>query len=115
MVKRAGSYEILHNERMRGGDGVVDVEILLTPAEIYDKGRLFAKMTLMTGSSIGHHVHEGEMEAFYIIGGKAEFSDNGELFTLLPGDVALTTSGEEHSIRSIGDTPLELIATIILK
>ena len=115
MVKRAGSYEVLHNEKMRGGDGIVVVDLLLTPAEIYDKGRLFAKMTLVTGASIGKHVHEGEMEAFYIMSGKAEFFDNGEIVTLLPGDTALTTSGEEHSIRSIGETPLELIATIILK
>lgn len=115
MVKRAGSYEVLHNEKMRGGDGVVDVDILLTPAEIYDKGRLFAKMTLVKGSSIGRHIHEGEMEAFYIMSGKAEFFDNGEVLTLLPGDTALTKSGEEHSIRSIGEAPLELIATIILK
>ena len=115
MVKRAGSYEVLHNEKMRGGDGVVDVDMLLTPEELYNKGRLFAKMTLKTGSSIGYHIHEGEMETFYIMSGKAEFTDNSEVLTLLPGDTALTTSGEGHSIKSIGETPLELIATIIMK
>jgi len=113
MVKRRSSYPVLHNEKMRGGEGVVIVENLLTPAELYEKGRLFAKMVLHPGASIGSHVHEGEMESFYIISGMAGFSDNGEETTLLPGDTALTQSGEEHSIKSIGDTPLELIALIL--
>ena len=115
MVKREKSYPVDLKEHMRGGDGVVVVEELLTPAELYEKGRLFAKMTLAPGSSIGHHVHEGEMESFYIISGEAEFYDNGETVVLNPGDTALTLSGQEHSIRSVGQTPLELIAMILLK
>ena len=98
---------------MRGGEGVVTIEELLTPAELYEKGRLFAKLTLPPGASIGYHVHEGEMESFYIISGEAEYSDNGEIVSLEPGDTALTLSGESHSIKSTGNVPLELIAIII--
>jgi mannose-6-phosphate isomerase-like protein (cupin superfamily) len=115
MVKRNASYEVLRRERMRDGDGVVVIENLLTPAQLYDKGRLFAKLSLEPGSSIGYHVHEGEMESFYIIGGEAEYNDNGQTVTLLPGDTALTQSGEGHSIKSIGNTPLELLALILIK
>jgi len=115
MVKRKSSYPVQHNERMRGGDGVAVVESLLTPAELYEKGRLFAKITLKPGSSIGYHVHEGEMESFYIISGEAEFLDKGKIIKLSPGDTTLTESGEGHSIKSTGDTPLELIALILFK
>ena len=115
MIKRKGSYPVELKENMRGGDGVVTVESLLTPAEMYDKGRFYARMTFSSGASIGQHVHEGEMESFYIVSGKAEYYDNGETVTLLPGDTALNFSGESHSIKSIGDTQLELIATILFK
>ena len=115
MIKRKEGYPVNRNEKMRGGEGAVIVENLLTPAEMYEKGRLFAKMTLEPGSSIGYHVHEGEMEAFCIISGEAEFIDKDETVILLPGDTSLTKSGEGHSIKSIGDRPLELIALILFE
>ena len=115
MIKRASSYPVQLNEKMRGGDGVVKIEHLLTPEELYDKGRLYAKLTLEPGSSIGHHVHDGEMEAFHIISGEGEYDDNGETVTLLPGDTALTKSGAGHSVKSVGSKPLEIIALILFK
>jgi len=115
MIKRKSSYPIQHNEKMRGGDGIAVIENLLTPSELYDKGRLFAKITLEPGASIGNHVHKGEMEAFYIISGVAQYNDNGEMVTLTSGDTSLTQSGMEHSVKSVGDTPLEIIALILFK
>ena len=115
MVKRKADYSIEHVEKMRDGDGVVSVERLLMPEELYEKGRLFAKLTMAPGASIGPHVHEGELESFFVLSGKAEYIDNEELTTLLPGDTTLTKSGEMHSIKSIGDTPLEVIALILYK
>ena len=115
MVRRKTDYSVQQKENMRDGDGVVIIENLLTPAELYENGRLFAKMTLHPGASIGYHVHDGEMESFYIMSGVAEYSDNGDTVTLLPGDTALNPSGDGHSIKSIGDTPLELIAMILFK
>jgi len=115
MIKRKASYPIKRNEKMRGGEGIVTLESLLEPAELYEKGRLFSKVTLDPGSSIGYHVHEGEMEAFYIISGEAEMSDNGETVTLQAGDTTLAMSGEGHSLKNKGKEPLELIALILFK
>lgn len=115
MVKRKGSYETLHNENMRGGEGIVSIENLLTQSELYEKGRLFAKITVNPGCSIGKHVHQGEMECFYIVSGAAEFSDNGEAVELNAGDTALTISGQEHSVRNTGSVPLEMIALIVFE
>jgi len=107
------NYEAQIIENMRGGDGSVKVESFLSPDELYNKGRLYAKLTIEPGSSIGYHVHEGEMESYHIISGEAEYSDNGKISKLNVGDTTLTPSGEEHSIKNIGDTPLEVIALII--
>jgi mannose-6-phosphate isomerase-like protein (cupin superfamily) len=115
MVTKKASHPVQRNEKMRGGEGVTVVENLLTPAELYEKGRLFAKITLQPGSSIGYHVHEGEMEAYYIVSGEAEFLDKDEVVLLSPGDSTWTQSGEGHSIKCAGDNPLELIALILYK
>ena len=115
MIKRKASYPTQRYEKMRDGEGFVTIERLLTPEELYEKGRLYAKIIIEPGCSIGYHVHEGEMESFYIISGEAETNDNGETVTLLPGDTTLTLSGEGHSIKSIGETPLEMLALILFK
>ena len=115
MVKRSGSYSVQENENMRGGEGVVVIEHLLTPEELYEKGRLYARISLKPGASIGYHVHEGEMESFYIVKGEAEISDNGEVVVLSAGDSILTKSGEGHSVKSVGNDTLEMLALIIYK
>jgi len=115
MVKRIEDCESEVMVNMRGGDGSVTIERLLTPAEMYDKGRLYAVLSLEPGSSIGYHVHEGEMESFHIVGGEAEFYDGSDKFVLHPGDTTLTLDGEGHSIRSVGDEPLVFIAQILYK
>jgi len=115
MVKRKTDYTVQKNENMRGGEGVIVIEHLLTPDELYEKGRLYAKITIEPGCSIGSHVHENEMESFYIVSGEAELSDNGETVRLSAGDCALTRSGEEHSVKNAGDEPLVMIALILFK
>jgi len=113
MVKRSSSYETQINENMRGGDGSVKIEHLLTADELNNKGRLCAKITLEPGCSIGFHVHENEMESFHIISGEAEYDDNGETVTLHPGDTTHTSAGEGHAIKNKGGTSLEFIALIL--
>ena len=113
MIKRVDSYKAQINENMRGGDGSVKIEHLLTPEELNNKGRLFAKISLEPGSSIGFHVHEGEMESFFIIKGEAQYDDNGETVTLKPGDTTYTPAGAGHAVKSTGSETLEMLALIL--
>ena len=115
MIKRKDSYEVKINERMRGGEGSVKLEPLLTPEEMNNKGRLYAKITIEPGSSMGFHVHEGEMESYHIISGEAEYDDNGETVTLYPGDTTHTPVGEGHGVKSVGNEPLVIIALILFE
>jgi len=98
---------------MRGGDGSVKIEQLLTPEEMNNKGRLFAKITIEPGSSVGFHVHEGEMESYTVISGEAEYSDNGEIVKLFPGDTSHTPAGTGHSLKCAGNETLVVIALIL--
>jgi len=113
MIKRNADYETQINENMRGGEGSVKLEHLLNADELNNKGRLFARITIEPGCSVGHHVHDGEMESYYIVSGEAEYDDNGETVKLSAGDTTHTPSGEGHGIKNSGTEPLEFIALII--
>ena len=113
MIKRGGDFSKEVRKGMRGGDGEVLIERLWEPeTEIKADNRLFAKLTLEPGSSIGFHRHEGEEEVFYVIRGEAEADDDGEIVHLFTGDTIMTGGGAGHAIKSVGDEPLELLAVI---
>jgi quercetin dioxygenase-like cupin family protein len=119
MIRHQDDQEVSLNEHMRGGNGTVRIENLLNAKqdEFYGKGRLFSRITLKPGCSIGYHVHENEMESFYILFGNPEYDDNGQMTVLSPGDTTLTRSGEGHGIKNPADafTDVTFIAMILYK
>ena len=116
MIRKANDCNIEYREHMRDGDGTVQITNFITgPAELNDKGRLFAKITLNPGCSIGFHVHENDAELFYILKGTAEYSDNGEMRTVSAGDVTVCPAGTGHSITNKTDEVVELVAVIVYK
>lgn len=112
MVRKFQSLPAEQREHMRGGDGTVTLTPGLQAGDYAAKLRLFSRITLPAGASIGAHAHEQEEEFFYILAGTGEFNDNGTAVAVGPGDATVTRSGECHSIRNTGDTPLELLAVI---
>ena len=61
-----------------------------------------------------YHQHQGDNELYYILSGKAEYTDNdGSTVILEPGDVSVTYDGEWHGIKQYGDDPLKFLALII--
>lgn len=114
MIKKAEEMRLEIREQMRGGNGKAEILHILNIDDIKGKVRLFAKITLNPGCSIGMHQHEGEEEAYYILSGTARVNDNGTEKIVKPGDVVLTGNGASHSIENAADTPLEFIAVIML-
>ena len=114
MVRRSNECSVENREHMRDGNGtVILTNLAASPAELNDKGRLFAKITLNPGCSIGYHVHEKDSELFYFISGTGVYSDNGEIKAVSAGDVAICPAGTGHSIANESDEVLELIAVIV--
>ena len=91
----------------------VDITVLVEPAEMYDAGRLFAKITIAPGASLSYHTHVGEMESFYVTKGICSVNDNGHTANLTVGDVLITMDNESHSVTNETNEPAELIALII--
>jgi quercetin dioxygenase-like cupin family protein len=115
MIRKSNECNVEHREHMRDGNGIVEITNFATPEELNDKGRLFGKITLNPGCSIGYHVHETDSELFYIIKGTAEYNDNGTPVTVTAGDVTICPAGTGHSIANNGDEVVELVATIVYK
>ena len=114
MIRRENECTVEYREHMRDGDGTVQLTNFINdPKELCEKGRIFSKITLNPGCSIGYHVHETDSELFYILKGTAEYSDNGTIRTVSAGDVTICPPGEGHSIANRTEELVELVAVIV--
>ena len=115
MIRRSDE-RTLDVKQMFGGQGEAKmVRILEGADEMYGKGRLFNHVVLKPGCSLGWHVHQGDGETYYFLKGHGEYSDNGSLIPIGPGDMTFVDSGEGHSVENTGDEDLEFIALILYK
>ena len=115
MIRKATDAKVVVTEGMRGGTGSIAITQLAEQAELYDKSRLFGKIVVKPGCSVGYHVHENEMEAYHIISGVGTYDDNGKIVELHPGDTSITLAGEGHGIVNNGDEDIVIIALIIMQ
>lgn len=113
MVRKTNECLVEHREHMRDGNGTVHIINFASKEELNSKGRLFSRITLNPGCSIGFHVHEGDTELYYILKGEADYNDNGTMCTVSAGDVTFCPNGTGHGIANNGDDVVEFIALIV--
>lgn len=89
--------EPIIREHANGGKGRLIIQPILSDAELGNKCRLYARVTIPVGSSMGLHTHSGD----------------GETREVGPGDATFCADGHNHAIENIGDTDLVLMALII--
>lgn len=113
MIRKPAEFGREIRKNMRGGDGEVVVSAIWKPGEeMKSNTRMYSKLILEPGCSIGLHPHENEEELFFILKGRAETIDNGEPKILEAGDASITRGGESHSLKNIGSETLEVLALI---
>ena len=113
MIKKSSDMQGKVLKNFKDGIGDVVMHHFITEEEAKGTGRLFAKTVIEPGNSIGTHLHDGDMEAYYILKGKALVNDNGTEVILEAGDCNLCPDGQSHSIQNVGDDTLEYIAVIL--
>lgn len=113
MIRYADQMKQEKREHMRDGDGTVTLTPAFEAEDIHSKTRLFSRITLPVGASIGFHTHDNEEEFYYFLSGMGEFNDNGELHTIQAGDATVTGCGKGHAVRNTGNVPLEMLAVIV--
>ena len=113
MIRKAADCKKEYRENMRGGNGTVEITNFATPEELYEKGRLFANITLKPGCGIGYHVHETDSELFYLMKGEVLYNDNGVEHTLSAGDVMICPAGTGHAVTNNSEEVAEICAVIV--
>lgn len=113
MIKKQSAMRREPMPNARGGDGVAIFDHILEKTEMNTNCRMFTKITLEPGTSIGYHKHEREEDIYYIINGIATVTDNGEKRFVYPGEVVYTGDGGSHSIANEKDVPLEFVSIIL--
>ncbi len=113
MIKRKADRLGEIKSNLRGGVGDLAFSHLFSSEELSGKARMFAEVTLKQGESIGVHEHNEEGEVYIVSKGTATVTDNGEEYTLLPGDAMWTTGGDTHSIENKEKEPLVIFAIIL--
>lgn len=89
---------------LAGGKGKAIVHNIVTKEELYGHGRMYAKVVLMPGSSVGWHRHVGETEPYYILEGEGIFvDDDGSRTKVGPGDVCTILPGQCHALENASD------------
>ncbi len=106
--------EIEIRENACGGSGKMIIEHLLNKEQLNGMCRIYARVTMPAGSSLGFHEHFNESETYFFISGKGTFTDtNHNEIAVQAGDTTFTGSGEGHGIANAGDEPLVFMALII--
>ncbi len=113
MIVKANTYPIGERVNMRGGEGIAQVAPIIQ-GELPANCRLFSKLCLPPGASIGYHVHEKECEIFYFLSGAGRVQDGETLVDVGPGDAIVTPNGCGHAVFNTGDEPLVFVANIVL-
>ncbi len=112
-IKRRDDVTVVTAPAFGGNGAVENHKILNGPEDMFGKGRLFNHGILNPGCEVGWHIHHGDCETYYILKGRGEYSDNGTIVEVGPGDVTFVGDGEGHAMRCISDEPLEMIALIL--
>ena len=112
MVHRKESLFQETKEEMRGGKGIVTLTHM-EKEHLPKNGRIFAKLSIPPGCSIGEHEHIGECEMFYFLTGNGTVIDDGVRMPIASGDVMTTPHGHCHSIENTGAETMEVLAVII--
>ncbi|MEG1275429.1 MAG: cupin domain-containing protein [Ruthenibacterium sp.] len=107
------SFETEVVPAMKGGKGHVILQHILGERERGTGCRLYARVTLKPGCSLGYHEHHGESESYYILSGTGVYDDNGTKRSVAAGDASFTPSGKGHALACSGYADLVFIALIL--
>ena len=109
MILSFNNIEKVAVENLRGGEGVCYLQ-KVNPTLCNMK--MYAKITIPTGSSIGWHVHEVDEETDVVISGSGVLTIDGKESVLNVGDISLCKKGRNHGIKNVNKEDLVLIAVV---
>lgn len=98
MIRKATIVEI---PELAGGKGLTTVHHIVSGEELKGAGKMYAKVVVPPGGSIGWHRHTGETEPYYILEGRGIFVDHdGSRTEVGPGDCCIIENDQCHAIEN---------------
>ncbi len=113
MINRKNDLKSETRKNMREGKGDIEITHLADKATLGECCRLFAKIVVKPGDSIGKHPHHGEKEIYYFLSGSGKAHDDEKVCDIEAGDVMVTPDGHSHSIENTGNEDLIYLALIL--
>jgi quercetin dioxygenase-like cupin family protein len=113
MIREKDEVQIRKVSNAQGGKGDIFFHDWLLPDEAKGHGRVFSKLVIPSGCSIGPHCHKGEFEAFYVLEGVATVTDGEKVIELHEGGMNLCKDGDVHGVENKTDKDLVLMALIM--
>jgi len=113
MIRKKEEVRIRNVANAQGGKGEIFFHDWLLPEEAPGHGRVFSKLVIPAGCSIGPHTHQGEFEAFYVLEGTATVTDGTDVITLEAGGMNFCKDGDVHGVENQTDKDLILMALIM--
>ena len=105
-------------EGLAGGKGIVNIYHIVTKEELNGHGRLYTRVVLPSGSSLGWHQHVHDTEPYYILKGEGDFyegeSEDGERkkSRVHAGQVCVINVGQWHCLENTSGEDLEFMALV---
>ena len=98
MVRKANIVEM---PELAGGKGIAEVHHIVSADELQGAAKMYAKVVLKPGASVGWHRHVGAIEPYYRLEGRGVFVDNdGTRTEVGPGDCCIIENGQCHAIEN---------------
>ena len=110
MIKRKDEMEILHQEHACNGMNYIEKQFVFSTDEMSEKAKMFARITLPCGSSIGEHPHQPEAEIYYILKGEITVTDNATALPLFISAIFAARSSPPQQGTSMRTTVMLLIS-----
>ncbi|MBE6947166.1 MAG: cupin domain-containing protein [Ruminococcaceae bacterium] len=94
--------------------GGAEINAIVDKEELYGNGGMFAHVRLAKDEVVDWHIHEQEVDYYYILKGTGIYTDaDGKVYTVKAGDVCTIVPGDGHAIRNECDEVLEFIALVL--
>lgn len=108
--QRCNLFELQqHPTRAHGGVGEILFHRIATAANISSACNFLDFTTMPPGTTIGQHSHRTDEEEYYLIlRGQGRMQQNGEEFTVGPGDLIRNPPGGTHALQNTSDQDLQM-------
>ncbi|MBE6969895.1 MAG: cupin domain-containing protein [Ruminococcaceae bacterium] len=113
MLKRLNETTHEEMKNLWNGGGSVIMQKFLTAEDTNNKLKFANIVTIEPGCGIGPHPHTTNAEIYWVIEGEPTYLEDGQEYTLQPGDITYTADGHIHGIENRSDKTVRVAAIIV--